>query len=61
MKIRVVRDSDGQVLATASAEERGDVQIEPDLEAGVEVEVIDLPMTDLSDVQSFYEAATRQG
>ena len=61
MKVRIVRNSDGQMLATSSAEERSEVQIEPDLEEGLQVEVVDVPITDISDVQSFYAASASKG
>lgn len=61
MKVRIVRNSDGQIVATSSAEERSEVQVEPDLGEGMEAEVVDVPIADLSDVQSFYETFSREG
>jgi hypothetical protein len=61
MKVRIVRNSDGQIVATSSAEERSEVQVEPDLAEGMETEVVDVSIADLSDVQSFYETASREG
>lgn len=56
MKVAVVRNSDGQVVATASAEppQVNEVRAEPDLGEGMQVEVVELSALELSDAESFY-------
>lgn len=59
MKVTVVRNGDGQVVATANAEppQLNEVRVEPELEGGMQVEVVELPAVQLSDVESYYASA----
>lgn len=57
MKLRIVRNSEGQIIATSEAEERlSEVSIEPALEEGQQVEVVEVRRTDLMDVEKFYRS-----
>lgn len=58
MKIRVVRDRDGQVVSTI-ADEGGDVSVEPDLEEGQEIETIELPENEISDPDALHKRLER--
>jgi hypothetical protein len=56
MRVTVVKNADGQVVATASAEapQPGEARVEPDLAEGLQVEVVEVSIRELSDAESFY-------
>jgi len=64
VKVAVVRNADGQVVATANAEppQLNEVRVEPDLGEGMRVEVVELSARELSDAESYYASEdTGQG
>jgi hypothetical protein len=58
MKIRVIRDRDGQVVSTI-ADEGGDVSVEADLEEGQDIETIELPESEISDPDALHKRLQR--
>ena len=55
MKIHVVRDGKGEVLASFQTQIRDEVPVEPELDEGQEMEEMEVSLKELIDLPTFYK------